>query len=208
MEVVMPDDPLSLVDIRVKPVTPELWTDLEALFSTKGACNDCWCMFWRIGTAVYGKQTTQQHHDGLRALVDSGHVPGLLAYVDGQIAGWCAVGPRSDFQSIERSTVLKRVDDLPVWSVPCFFVDRQFRGRGVMRALIESAIAYAATNGATLIESYPTPSDKKVSSSGASKGVQSAFSRAGFVEVKRAAPSHIIMRYSVDGSGTGLEGHT
>ncbi len=204
----MPEDTTRLADIRVKPVTPKLWADLEVLFSTKGACNDCWCMFWRIGTSVYGKQTAQEHHDGLKAIVDSGRVPGLLAYVDGQVAGWCAVGPRSDFQSIERSTVLKRVDDLPVWSMPCFFVDKQFRGRGVMRALIEGAIAYAADNGATLIESYPTPSDKKVNSAGASKGVQSAFSKAGFVEVKRAASAHVIMRYSVDGSGTGLEART
>jgi GNAT superfamily N-acetyltransferase len=194
----------SRADIRVEPVTPEQWADLEALFGAKGACDGCWCMFWRLRNSVYSKQSSEMHHDELKSIVDGGHVPGLLAYVDGQPAGWCAVGPREDFDAIVHSTVMKRVNDLPVWSIPCFFIGKSFRGKGVMRKLLESAVEYAASQGATLVEGYPAPSDKKISSADAFRGVQSAFSKVGFTEIKRISTGRVLMRMSLDGSGNGI----
>lgn len=204
----MPTATSSPVAIRVEPLTPDNWPDLETLFGPKGACDGCWCMFYRQRYSVYSKQTSGQHHDGLKAIVDSGHVPGLIAYVDDQPAGWCAVGPREDFDHLEHSNALKRLDDLPVWSMPCFYIDKNHRGKGIMHALLQAAISYAASQGATLIESYPAPGDKKISSAEAYKGLASLFSKAGFVEIKRVSTARVIMRCSVDGSDTGIDPQT
>jgi GNAT superfamily N-acetyltransferase len=201
----MTTDTAPSTQVRVEPLTPDRWPDLETLFSEKADCNDCWCMFWRLGNAAFNKLTTPERHDALKARVDSGHVPGMLAYVDGQPAGWCALGPRDDFDGIERSSVMKRIDDRPVWSLPCFYISKHHRSKGVMHHLLEGAISYAASQGATLLESYPSPSGKKVSAADGYKGLASVFSKAGFVEVKPLSTSRVLMRYSVNGSQDGIE---
>lgn len=182
-------------NVRVEPMSPERWPDLETLFGEKGGSEDCWCMFWRLGNAAFARQTAQEHHDGLKAIIDSGHVPGMIAYVDGEPAGWCGLGPREDFGGIERSSVMKRVDDRPTWAIPCFFISKQHRGKGVMHHLIQGAVRYATSKGATLIESYPAPDSKKVSSEDGYKGLAPAFSKAGFVEVKKLSSARVMMRW-------------
>ncbi len=79
----------------------------------------------------------------MKSLVDSGQVPGLIGYKDGRPIGWISLGPREDYRRLERSLVAKRVDDKPVWSIVCFFVDPKERGKGVMEALLKGAIDYA-----------------------------------------------------------------
>ena len=53
------------------------------------------------------------------------------------------IGPRYH----DRPRIENR-DDLPVWSLPCFYVRRTHRGRGVMDALIEAAVPAAAAAAA------------------------------------------------------------
>jgi len=83
----------------------------------------------------------------MKAIVDSGEVPGLIAYLDNEPVGWCSVGPRNRFSALERSRILKRVDDRPVWSVVCFFIARPFRRQGVSAALLRAAVEYVRENG-------------------------------------------------------------
>ena len=112
-------------------------------------------MWWRLS----GKEFAAKKGDGtraaLKALVDRGDVPGLLAYVDGEPVGWCSVGPREAFPRLERSRVLKRVDEEPVWSIVCFYVARAARGRGLMTELVQGAIEHVRRQGGRTIEAYP-----------------------------------------------------
>jgi len=182
--------------VRVHPVTPERWGDLEALFGPRGACAGCWCMWWRVQAADWGRQRGVGNREGLRALVDSGEAPGLLAYVDDTPAGWVAVGPREAFPRLGRSRILKRVDDQPVWSVVCFFVAKSWRRRGVTEQLLDAAVAYAREHGATVVEGYPVePKTAEMPAVYAFTGLASAFRKAGFVEVARRSQTRPIMRY-------------
>jgi GNAT superfamily N-acetyltransferase len=126
--------------------------------------------------------------------MDAGHIPGLLAYVDGVPAGWVSVAPRSEFPTLNRSRVLFPVDDKPVWSIVCFFVHRKYRHTGLMRPLIDAAVAYSRSQGGDIVEAYPYDPGKKVESASIYLGVTSTFLEAGFIEVARRSPTHPIMR--------------
>ncbi len=181
--------------LRYRPVTPGRWKDLVRLFGPRGACGGCWCMWWRIPRSVYDRGRGSGNRRRLRRLVQAGPAPGLLAY-DGLLpVGWVAFGPRTDFPVLEKSRVLKPVDEQPVWSVVCLYVDRRYRRKGVTVGLIEAAAGHARRRGARLLEAYPT--DTAGGSMPAAfvwTGVASAFRKAGFREVARRSPTRPIMR--------------
>ncbi len=130
-----------------------------------------------------------------RSIVDSGRVPGILAYADAQPIGWCAVAPRETFPRLEHSRILKRVDDKPVWSVVCFFVVKAYRGRGVSVKLLGAAADYVKRQGGKIVEGYPVePKKGWTPDPFVYTGVASAFRKAGFVEVSRRSKTRPIMR--------------
>lgn len=182
------------------PLTPERWPDLERLFGPKGACGGCWCMYWRLPRRQFEEGLGEPHRQALHGLVAEGQAPGLLLYADGAPVGWVSLGPRLVFGVLERSRILKRVDDRPVWSVVCFFVDRRHRGQGVMRSLLQAAVDYARAQGAEALEGYPIDaSDERVNASAAYVGIAETFREAGFVEVARRSPKRPIMRLELAG---------
>ncbi len=182
------------------PVTPDRWGDLEALFGPRGACGGCWCMWWRLTRAEFDRQKGEGNRLAMKALVESGRVPGILAYAGGAPVGWCSVAPREEFGALARSRVLRPIDDQPVWSVVCFFIAKAYRRRGLTVALLRAAVDYAAAHGARVVEGYPTES-KKADAPAAFlyMGTVSAFRKAGFVEVARGSSSRPIMRYTIRG---------
>ena len=177
----------------VRPATADLWPALEDLFGRKGACNGCWCMFWRIG-AAYHKRPREENKSDFRRVVEQGPPPGLLAF-DGDLAvGWCQVTPREHLPWMDRGRVLHRIDDAPVWSISCFYVRSGYRRRGVTSALIEAALAFAAEAGAPALEAIPVDKALPKGVSNDFTGVASTFRRLGFVEVARRSPARPIMR--------------
>ncbi len=180
------------------PLTPERWHDFEMLFGPRGACGGCWCMWWRQTRAEFDRMKGEANRQAMKALVESGHVPGILAYSGGKPVGWCSVAPREEFSALARSRVLRPVDDRPVWSVVCFFVDKAYRRQGLTVALLRAAVGYAAAHGATIVEGYPAePKKPDTPALFVYMGTVSAFRKAGFVEVARGSPSRPIMRYRI-----------
>jgi GNAT superfamily N-acetyltransferase len=144
------------------------------------------------------RQKGEGNHRAFGQIVFSGEVPGLLAYAEGEPVGWCAVAPREAYPALERSRVLRRVDDKPVWSVTCFFVAKKFRGKGVMAKLLEAAIDYVRKSGGKIVEGYPTePKKGKLPDVFVYTGLASSFQKAGFVEVARRSETRPIMRYAI-----------
>jgi GNAT superfamily N-acetyltransferase len=143
--------------LEVLPLTPERWPDLVELFERPGGSivRGCWCMYYRRSGGEGGVGSGATNRKAMRALVDGGTVPGLIGYEDGSPVGWISLGPREDFSKLRRSPVMKPVDDRPVWSIVCFFVDRRARGRGVSEALFRAGIDHARSLGARLLEAYP-----------------------------------------------------
>lgn len=178
---------------EIFPVTPERWHDLETLFAKKNAC---WCMYWRVPYSEYSKGA-EHNRPAMKSLIDSGTVPGLLAYIDGVPAGWVSVAPRTDYSALERRPSLKRLDDQPVWSIVCFYIAAPFRGQGLMLALIQAAVDYARAHGASIIEAYPMDPQGEAEAGGLFTGLAKVFAKAGFVEAARPTPHRRIMRLTV-----------
>jgi len=190
----MPSNQLSHANLEFHPLTAERWQDFETLFGPRGACGGCWCMWWRLARAQFNKQKGEGNRKALKKLVDSGEVPGIIAYVDGQPAAWCSVAPRENYSALERSRTLKRIDEKPVWSVVCFFVAKPFRGRGIMVPLLKGAVEYAKKHGAKIIEGYPIDPKKRLPAPFVFTGLESVFHKSGFVEVMRRSETRPIMR--------------
>ena len=185
--------------LAVHPLTKARWQDLVDLFNRPGGSivRGCWCMYYRKSGATVSAAAGEGNKRALKALVNRGTVPGLLAYRDGRPVGWISLGPREGYARLERSQVMKPVDEEPVWSIVCFFVDRKERGKGVSKALLRGAIDYARSQGARLLEAYPV--DKRVRSHDDFMwfGARSMYDKAGFCEVARRKPTRPVMRHKL-----------
>ncbi len=185
----------ALPSLKVSPLTPKRWPDFEMLFGERGACGGCWCMYWRIPRSQFEKRKGAGNKRAMKKMVNEGTVPGLIAYAAGEPIAWCALAPRQDYPVLQRSRVLKPVDEAPVWSVVCFFVAKPFRKRGVSAELLRAAVQYAKRKGARLVEGYPiAPKKASMPDVFAWTGLSGTFLAAGFMEVARRSPTRPIMR--------------
>jgi GNAT superfamily N-acetyltransferase len=186
------------------PVTPERWDELETLFGPRGAVGGCWCMWFRQKRSEFERLKGELNRQAMKAIVEAGQVPGLLAYAGDLPVAWCSVAPRQEFPSLDRSPVLKRVDDQPVWSVVCFFIARKYRRQKLSLALLQAALDYARQQGARIVEGYPIePRRDSAPDIYAFTGLASTFLQAGFVEVARRSETRPIMRYYFDDPAAG-----
>ena len=153
-------------------------------------------MYWRIG-AAYRRRPAARNQADFRQVVRRGPPPGLVAF-DGELAvGWCQLTPRDELPFLDRQWRLERVDDVPVWSISCFYVRIGHRRRGVAAELIREALRVAKRAKAPALEAYPF--DAAVSPSSTSTGYASTFARAGFKVVARHIPARPIMRHDLRG---------
>jgi ribosomal protein S18 acetylase RimI-like enzyme len=186
--------------LKVLPLTPERWPDLETLFHSKGCsvARGCWCMYYRRsgsgGPLPRGVTRAQANRADLKALVDARNPPGLIGYRGRTPVGWVSLGPREQYAKLQRSPVMKPVDAQPVWSIVCFVVPSEYRGQGVARELLDSAIAYAKKNGARLLEAYPVDKPKRSNDESMWFGAKSMYDAAGFEEVARRRPQRPVVR--------------
>ncbi len=177
-----------------RPLTPDLWPQLEELFGPVGACNGCWCMYWRIGSA-YTQRPRDQNKAAFARIVKAGPPPGLLVFAGDVAVGWVQVTPRAALPALGRGRFTRAVDDVPVWAAPCFFVRKGWRGKGVMTALIAAAVTFAKRQKAPALEAYPMKTDgAKRSNAVMYTGSASSFARAGFKTVATPAAHRPTMR--------------
>lgn len=185
------------IELSIKPIKRNLWTDFEELFGLNGACGGCWCMHWKLRGKAYdeakGPAARQMH----KSIVDSGTVTGLLAYANGEVVGWVAVEPRAEYEKLAHSRVLKPVDDKPVWAVTCFYVAKPYRRQGVTVSLLNAAVEHVRQQGGKIVEGYPVDARKNMPAPFVFTGMASAFQKAGFKEVARNSPTRPIFRFEI-----------
>lgn len=194
-------------DLAIKPLTPGRMGDLASLFGQGGDPKWCWCAYFRVRGMSWSNATQSSNRKVLESAVrrgaSQGRAPGLVAYRDGEAVGWVGFAPRPEYERLEHSTVLARIDDKPVWSIVCFVVGRKARGQGIADALLAAAVDYARDHGATLLEAYPIdPAGGRVASANAYHGTLSMFERAGFRVAERrqanaASPVRPIVRRAI-----------
>jgi GNAT superfamily N-acetyltransferase len=183
----------------VEPVTAKNWDKFAELFGNRGACANCWCMFYRLPLAEFKEgKSNDGNKKSMNKLVREGKHVGLIAMHEGKAIAWCALAPREDYLKLEKSRVHKRIDDLPVWSIPCFFIDKNYRRQGVSVALLKGAIEYAKKNHIAVLEAYPTiPTQPVLPDSFAWIGLYKSFERAGFKIVDHTSKSRPMVRYYI-----------
>ena len=176
------------------------WADFELLFGPRGACAGCWCMYWRLPRKEFTSGQGEKNLVAQKQSILSGKVPGLLAFVDGIPAGWVAVEPRENYQVLNNSRILKPVDEKPVWSIPCFFIGKNYRNQGLSVTLLLAAVDHVANHGGEIVEGYPVEPRQggKLPPVFIYTGLFSAFKKAGFVEVARRSETRPIMRFMIE----------
>lgn len=157
-------------------------------------------MLWRLTRKEFEAQKGEGNKLALKAIIDSGEVPGLLAFDRDKPIAWCAIAPRKTYSALARSRILKSVDERECWSVACFFIEKFHRKKGVSTRILKAAVEYAQSRGALLIEGYPVApkSEKSIPPVFAWTGISKAFLAAGFKEVARRSPTRPIMRLELN----------
>lgn len=179
----------------VKPVTRDNWDDFLEVMGPRGGEAGCFCMFYRQTSREFEENKGEANKTLMKGIVDSGQVPGLIGYRDGQPVGWVQVGPRERYGRLERSRVTNPLDDRAAWAVTCFVIPKPHRRSGVASELLRAAVEYARSQGAEVVEGYPVePKGDEVPAIWSWMGFPSMFESCGFVEVARRTETRPFMR--------------
>jgi len=183
--------------ITIEPLNINNWDKFEKLFGEKGACANCWCMYFRLKKQeFYDGKKNNGNKNAMHELVQTNLPTGILGFYNGEPIAWCAFAPREDFLKLENSRVHKRIDSKQVWSIPCFFIDRKFRNKGISVELLKEIIQYAQENAIEIIEAYPAiPTKEKLPDSFAWIGLYKSFERAGFSIVDKTSKNRPMVRF-------------
>ena len=186
--------------LTFEPLSKRNWDEFVRLFGERGACGNCWCQSYRLPKAEFdaGKK-----NDGnelkMKDLVWNNRPTGILAFYKEEAIAWCALAPREDFIRLEKSRVHKRIDNLPVWSITCFFVKKKFRMKGVSLILLKAVIDHARKNNISVLEAYPLiPTSGKLPDAFAWIGLCSTFEKAGFRIVDHTSKNRPMVRCFID----------
>jgi len=191
--------------ISVVPANEVAWEDIATVFGTRGSAQRCWCQRYKLAPREsFGRFPAEERADRLRRQTECGHpasetTSGLVAYLDGEPVGWCAVEPRSAYTGLVRNNRVpwegrsEDKADETVWAVTCLFTRAGFRKRGVSRALARAAVDFARERGARAIEGYPMTSTNAILEE-LHVGTEAVFAGAGFAEVSRPTLRRAVMR--------------
>ena len=201
--------PFSAGQVTIVPANEASWDDLNAIFDGADSAK-CRCQRFKVAGWIWRDSTHEERIAAHRAQTagddpDASQTSGLVAYVDGEPAGWVAVEPRTEYAKLLtlNRTWKGRNEDRDaddVWSVTCFVVRKGYRGRGLTYHLAEATIDYARERGARAIEGYPmsVPPGKVVTWGEMHVGARQIFEDAGFKEVSHPSLRRYVMRIDFD----------
>ena len=198
----------STLPITIVPANEASWAALQAVFGTRGDPARCYCQRYKMQPGEsWASVGAEELAFRFRTQTDcgqpqSGTTSGLVAYLDREPVGWCAVEPRTAYPRLLLKTRVPwagraedKTDD-SVWSVTCFVTRAGFRRRGVSRALARAAVDFARDRGARALEGYPmlTEPGHEVMLGELQVGSRSIFADAGFTEVAHPTLRRVVMR--------------
>lgn len=193
--------------LRTVPANEASWADVETVFGTRGAASVCWCQRYKLAPReAFSRFPAEERALRLREQVNSGNpeaetTAGILAYLDDEPVGWCAVQPRTAYPGLLRvyrtpweGRSEDRADE-SVWAVTCVFVRAGFRSKGIAYSLASGAVTHARSRGARALEAYPMRSEAgEITWDEIHVGAESIFTAAGMTEVSRPGKRRVVMR--------------
>ncbi len=184
--------------VEILPATGDRFDDAEVALDS-GDGPECQCQWWLLPNGPWKEATVADRTEMFRTEFDGDLPPGLIAYVDGEPAGWVRVGPRTAQPRLARTrdvtgSTTETLHDPSVWAVTCFVVRTAHRGTGLMRDLLDAAVTAARDGGARVVEGYPLdPVAAKRSANQLYRGTVSVFEDAGFTVVGRPKPDRALV---------------
>ena len=195
-------------ELTVVPANEAGCDDLQAVFGARGPAAICQCQRYKLAPGeAFSKFPVEERAHRLRQQTECGNpqsatTSGLVAYLDGEPVGWCAVEPRPAYEGLVR---VYRVPwdgrsedktDESVWAITCVFARAGFRRRGVGYALARAAVDFARERGARALEAYPllTEPGQDITWGELTVGTRSMFAAAGLAEVHRPSKRRAVMR--------------
>jgi len=188
-----------MVTITTAPATSSRWNDVQHALTGGGDGASCQCIWPVLSNKDWNATTTPQRTEMLRTEIAEGPPPGIIAYVDGEAAGWIRIGPRTRQARVPRTRIIAAAttepfDDESVWAVTCFVVRREHRGSGLNLELLKAGIALARESGARLIEGYPVDTGgEKQRTNDLFHGTLGTFLAAGFTEKTELKPGRTLV---------------
>jgi len=191
--------------VKIVPANQASFEDLQTVFGTRGPGARCQCQRYKLRPReAFAKFPVEERALRLREQTDCGHpdaeaTSGLVAYLDGEPVGWCAVEPRPAFTGLLRNNRVpwegraEAKDDETVWAVTCLFTRAGYRKRGVSYALARAAADFARERGARAVEGYPMTTKNAILEE-LHVGTEGVFAAAGFTEVTRPTLRRAVMR--------------
>ena len=180
------------------PLSPATFPDFERLFAPVKGCSGCWCMYYRLTSKDWKVLQGEGAHEAMRGMVARGEAHGLLAMAGDEPAGWCTFGPHEHFPRLDSIKAYQGLDrPAGLWSLPCFFIAKGWRGKGLSRGLLTEALAEMKRLGAQVVEAYPvttTQDGRRVEDSFAWTGPLKIYEEAGFQVVHRANEFRPVVR--------------
>ena len=184
-------------ELVFEPLNKSNWGLFTELFGEKGACGNCWCMYFRLKpTEFVAGKADGGNKSKMKGLVWAGCQTGVMAIHNGVAIGWCAFAPREDYLKLANSRVHKPIDNEKVWSITCFFIAKPYRMLGVSVAMLNGVIEYARSKNIKIVEAYPTiPTQERLPDSFAWIGLYKSFEKAGFKIVDQTSKNRPMVRF-------------
>ena len=179
--------------------------DLQVIFGTRGAASRCQCQRFKLHPReAFASFPVEERMHRLREQTDCGNpesvtTSGVVAYLDDEPVGWCAVEPRPAYHGLVRVFRVpwdgrnEDKTDESVWAVTCLLARAGYRRQGVSRALVRAAVDFARDRGARALEGYPI----NITSGNAEDlhvGTVATFRDAGFAKVHQPSLRRVVMR--------------
>ncbi|MFT4157872.1 MAG: GNAT family N-acetyltransferase [Microbacterium sp.] len=188
-----------MATITTEAATTATWDDVQHALTGGGDGASCQCMWPVLNNTDWKASTKEQRTAMLRTEIDQGPAPGIIAYVDGEAAGWIRIGPRTAQARLSRTRMIASATTEPfdedlAWAITCFVVRREHRGQGLNRILLDAAVDYARASGARVIEAYPVDTGgEKVRANDLFHGALSTFEAAGFEKRAELKPGRALV---------------
>jgi len=174
-----PDRLAALGEVTVTPVSEQLVDDFLELFDATAFTDNvgwasCYCMFHHLDPTTWDSRSWQTNRAEMIDRLRSGASTGVLAHVDGVVAGWVNAGPLTAYPAHRRGDGR----DARTGAIVCFVVGPAYRRHGLGMTLLDAACELLRDAGHTTVEAYPSRDPK--SAAAAYHGTPEMFRRAGF----------------------------
>jgi len=180
-------------DLTVKPLDETTWPAFARLVEKhNGVWGGCWC----IG---FHRKPDGGNRAEKECRVKEGRTHAALVFDGEDSVGWCQFGPTAELPRIKHGKeYAKGLTTLPDWRITCFFVDKNYRGKGVTSLALEGAVNEIARLGGGVVESYPEDVEgRSTSGSFLYNATLSIFERQGFEKTRRLGKNHWVVTKAV-----------